>query len=98
MISGTALSTFHRLMNGPEMTEGQLDPIDAEILAEIHDPVPVTFAATVVYVPILVVSILLCIFWQTSLPGDGLTPGRILEDFAIGSAVGLALVALTVFL
>ena len=85
-------------MSSDDVPDSVFEEIEPEILAEIGDPVPVTFAATVVYLPILVVSLLLCVFWQETIPGPRFSAGEILTDLGLGAAVGLSLVFLTVFL
>jgi hypothetical protein len=83
-------------MTHPTPTEEQLEAfIDPDVRAEIGDPVPVAFAATVVYVPLLIVGLVLAIFWQKTIPGPHATPARMAEDIGIGLATGLALVGIT---
>jgi len=81
-----------------EVPDSVFEQIEPGILQEIGDPVPVTFAATVVYIPVLLVSLLLCLFWVKSLPERGHTWGSILLDLSLGVLVGFSLVALTFFL
>jgi membrane protease YdiL (CAAX protease family) len=69
--------------------------IDPELRKEIGDPVPVTFAASVVYIPLFVVGIVLACLWTESLSGPGYAPGRILADVAIGAGAAVALTFLT---
>ena len=85
-------------MPNDDVPDSVFDEIEENILAEIGDPVPVTFAATVVYLPILAISLLLCILWQKTLPGPRFALTDVLQDIGIGAAVGLSLVALTFFL
>lgn len=69
--------------------------IDPEIRAEIGDPVPVTLAATTVYLPVLAVGLALSVFWQETIPGPRFSLPEILADLGIGTAVGLAMVLVT---
>ena len=69
--------------------------IDPEVRAEIGDPVPITFAATVVYLPLLAVGILTSILWTGSLPGAAGTVKGALTQAGLGGIVALALVAVT---
>jgi len=72
--------------------------IDPEVRAEIGDPISMPDAAAVVYLPMLIVGLVLCVFWMETLPGPNFHGVRLLEDLGIGVAVGLALVAVTWFL
>ena len=85
-------------MQHEDLPDSVFDDIDPNVLEEIGDPVPVTFAATVIYLPILVISLALCIFWQETVPGSASSVSKVLADVGIGCAVGLALVCFTVFL
>ncbi len=69
--------------------------IEPALREEIGDPVPVTLAASTVYLPILVVGLLLSIFWQETLPGPSVGPGRVAADAGIGLAVAAVMVAVT---
>lgn len=69
--------------------------IDPEIRAEIGDPVPIAFAARLVYLPILVVSAGCAFFVLETIPGANLTPGHVLEDLGIGAGVAIAMVFVT---
>lgn len=82
----------------PHTTEDIENLIDPEVRAEIGDPIPVTTAATVVYVPLLLIGLFLAIFWQGSLSTREFGWPRVAEDVALGVGVGLALVAVTWFL
>ncbi len=64
--------------------------IEPELRAEIGDPLPVPFAAAVVYWPLLAVGALGSWYWTGSLSGPAYAPERVLWD-ALGGAV-LALV------
>jgi membrane protease YdiL (CAAX protease family) len=81
-----------------DVPESVFEDIEPGVLEEIGDPVTVTFAASVIYIPIFLISAALCIFWQKTIPGPSFSASRVLEDLGIGCAVGLALVGLTVFL
>jgi membrane protease YdiL (CAAX protease family) len=69
--------------------------IDPEVREEIGNPVPVTFAATVVYLPLLVAGILACFFWQETIPGPNPTLKRFALEIGLGVAVALVLVLVT---
>ena len=69
--------------------------IDPEIIAEIGDPIPIPTAATVVYVPVLILGLALATFWQRSFPGPNFWWPRVLDDALIGAAVGMGLVVVT---
>ncbi|MEE2712676.1 MAG: CPBP family intramembrane glutamic endopeptidase [Planctomycetota bacterium] len=72
--------------------------IDPEVRAEIGDPIPISTAATAVYIPLLLLGLGLAIFWQGTISVQQFSWPRIAEDAAIGFGVGLALVAITWFL
>lgn len=77
-------------------TDEEIDAlIDPEIREEIGDPIPIPTAATVVYVPVLLLGLGLATFWQKTFPGPNFWWPRVLEDAALGFAVGLALVIVT---
>jgi membrane protease YdiL (CAAX protease family) len=69
--------------------------IDPEIREEIGNPVPITFAATVVYLPLLAVGLMTAVFWTKTVPGAVRTPGGILAQIGFGAAVAIALVLVT---
>jgi membrane protease YdiL (CAAX protease family) len=61
--------------------------IEPELRAEIGDPLPVPFAAGVVYWPLLAAGVAGSWLWTGSLFGPGYTPLRILVDAAGGAAL-----------
>ncbi|MAG56308.1 MAG: hypothetical protein CMJ83_08465 [Planctomycetes bacterium] len=69
--------------------------IDPEVLEEIGDPVPIPLAATVVYIPVLLLGLVLAIFWQDTFPGEHVHGTRLATDVGIGLLVGLGLVTVT---
>jgi membrane protease YdiL (CAAX protease family) len=80
----------------PPPPSDQLDQlIDPEIRAEIGNPVPITFAATVVYLPLLAAGILTSILWTRTLPGEVRGVAGILTQVGVGTAVALTLVLVT---
>ncbi|HYC77475.1 MAG TPA: CPBP family intramembrane glutamic endopeptidase [Planctomycetota bacterium] len=84
-------------MNDPaRVPDDDLDAlIDPELRAEIGDPVPVTFAATLVYVPLLLAG-LAASWWLTgSLSGPAYAPARIALDLLLGAAIALSITAAT---
>lgn len=77
-----------------EIAAGEIECVEPGILDDIGNPVPVTLAATVVYVPLLVVSLVLAVFWQETVPGSGSAPAHLLADAAIGCGVALVILLL----
>jgi len=78
------------------ISSDQIDQlIDPELRAEIGNPVPVTFAATVVYLPLLVAGLLTSIFWTHTIPGSIRSFGQLAIEVAAGTIVALVLVAVT---
>lgn len=74
----------------------QLDQvIDPELRAEIGDPVPITFAATVVYLPLLAAGLLTSIFWTKTITSEPGSTRGIVIDVGVGAAVALMLVLVT---
>ena len=69
--------------------------IDPELRAEIGNPVPVTFAATVVYLPLLLAGLLASLFWTKTIPGSFVSPAAAAVEIAAGAGVALFLVAAT---
>jgi membrane protease YdiL (CAAX protease family) len=69
--------------------------IDPELRAEIGNPVPITFAATVVYLPLLVGGLLTSIFWTKTITTEPWSPRGLLIDVAAGAAIALVLVLVT---
>src|SRR5262245_14009502 len=69
--------------------------IDPEFRAEIGNPVPVTFAATVVYLPLLLAGLLASLFWTKTIPGSFTSAEAAAVEVAAGAAVALVLVAAT---
>lgn len=69
--------------------------IDPDIREEIGDPIPVAFAATVVYVPLLIFGAVTTYFVNRRLPQVPFDAVRLLSDVAVGLAIALALVGIT---
>jgi membrane protease YdiL (CAAX protease family) len=69
--------------------------IEQDIRDEIGNPVPVTFAATVVYLPLLVAGLLASIFWTKTLPGPSKAVVQVLEEVGLGAVIALILVLVT---
>jgi membrane protease YdiL (CAAX protease family) len=72
--------------------------IDPELRKEIGNPVPVTFAATVVYLPLLVGGVLLAVFWTKTIPGPVIPLSQLMTEIAVSTGVALALVGVTYLL
>jgi membrane protease YdiL (CAAX protease family) len=70
-------------------------PIDPDLRREIGDPVSVTFAATVVYVPALVAGLLLTVLWQRTVPGPRASLRDVAADVAIGLGVAAGMILIT---
>jgi membrane protease YdiL (CAAX protease family) len=68
--------------------------IDPDIRKEIGDPVPVALAATIVYIPLMILGGALAWFWQESLPGN-LDPLVLGTGVLHGFGAGCILVVLT---
>jgi membrane protease YdiL (CAAX protease family) len=80
----------------PPIAADHLDHmIDPELRAEIGDPVPITFAATVVYLPLLVGGFLTAIFWTKTITAQPWSTRGIAIDIAAGAATALMLVLVT---
>ena len=79
----------------PEPTHYAFDDVEQEIRDEIGDPVPLFFAASVVYVPALIVSILISLFVTGTIPGRANSLTEIVENLILGVAVGVGMVVLT---
>jgi membrane protease YdiL (CAAX protease family) len=69
--------------------------IDPELRREIGDPLPVTFAAAVVYWPLVAVGLGACLFLTKSFSLPGYAPVRIAIDLCIGVALAVAIAAAT---
>ena len=78
-----------------ELPDSVFDEIDPDILDEIGDPVAVPFAATVVYVPLLLLGLILSIFWQKTIRAEFAPLQDILNWTGLGVGTGLVLVGLT---
>jgi len=76
-------------------TDVSLEHIDADIRAEIGDPVRLPFAATVVYLPLFLISLAIGIFVADTIPGPVTSATGVSTEFALGGGVGLLVVALT---
>lgn len=68
--------------------------IDPDLRQEIGNPCPVSFAATVVYAPLMVLGLLICGFATKTVPPPG-DLHRIATDIAIGLAVAVGVVLVT---
>lgn len=69
--------------------------IDPELRKEIGDPVPVTFAASVVYVPLCVLGLGAAAFWTKTLTGPSYAAPRVLADAALGAGAAVLITLLT---
>jgi membrane protease YdiL (CAAX protease family) len=72
--------------------------IDAELREEIGDPIPVTFAATVVYVPLLFAGLALALWSGAPILGAAPSLRSLLGDLGLGLVTGLTLVGITCLL
>ena len=83
------------MVNPKNVPDEELDSlIDPAIRSEIGNPCPVTFAATVVYAPLMVVGLVLSAFVTKTFPPK-LDAETIAADFGIGLCVAAALVLVT---
>ncbi len=72
--------------------------IDPDLRREIGDPVPVKFAATVVYLPLLLLGVGTSAFWLKTVPGPNLNLRTIAIDLSAGTGTALVLVIVTYLL
>lgn len=87
------------MFESPAVRSEQIETlIDPEIREEIGDPVPVTFAATVVYLPLLVGGLLLAVFWTRTIPGGDRSLSDVMVEVGIATGVALFLVGTTYLL
>jgi uncharacterized protein len=84
--------------NTPIAVEHLDQVIDPEMRAEIGDPVPITFAATVVYLPLLVAGLLTSILWTKTLTTEPWSARGIVVDIVAGAVTALVLVLVTYLL
>ena len=70
--------------------------IEPELRAEIGDPLPVPFAAAVVYWPLLIAGALGAWYWTGSLRGPGYAADRMLADAVGGAVLALAITFSTI--
>jgi len=83
------------MVNPKNVPDEELDSlIDPAIRSEIGNPCPVSFAATVVYAPLIVVGLVLSAFVTKTFPPK-LDAETIATDFGIGLCVAAALVLVT---
>lgn len=68
--------------------------IDPDLRQEIGNPCPVSFAATVVYTPLMIVGLIICAFFTKTIPPPG-DMSRIGTDIGIGFAVAIGVVFVT---
>lgn len=69
--------------------------IDPELRREIGDPLPVAFAASVVYWPLLLVGLAASVWWTDSLSGPGYAPLHVAVDVLLGAGVALLITGST---
>lgn len=83
-------------MQEPNTRSGALEQlIEPELRKEIGDPVPLTFAATLVYLPLLAIGLVTAILWTRTIPGGTRNATRLLAEIGVGAAVAAVLVMVT---